>query len=149
VATSLFDWSKNTPNLFSKGVANQNFTVIDGMNFVKPEFAKIKDPYIVIEAMTYMEGGVEHVVEHWEEEVDESRGESGTLAFGLYGDPTNEDKLYTVAAYESEDYLKNVHAKSATAKEVEHHTEGMRIGQQTLVLQKKGGFLYKAASGCT
>ncbi len=36
--------------------------------------------------LTYMEGGVEHVLDHWEEQVEASRDESGTLSFGLYQD---------------------------------------------------------------
>lgn len=145
VSTTLFDWRDQTPNLFTNSVLLQNFTVIDGQNFVKPEFANVKDPYIVVEGLTYMDGGVEHVVDHWEEEVEASRAENGTLAFGFYKDPTNVDKLWTLAAYESADYLANVHAKSDTAQELELHTEGMRTGLETFLLEKKGGFLYKGS----
>jgi len=145
VSTTLFDWSTKTPNVFSKDPSVQNFTVIDGQSFVKPEFAKAADPYIVIEALTYMEGGVHHVLDHWEEEVDASRAESGTLAFGVYTDPTDKNKLWTLAAYESEAYLMNTHAKSASALELEKHTKGMRTSLKQTLLQKRGGFLYKGS----
>jgi quinol monooxygenase YgiN len=145
VSGTLFDWSKNTPSLFAKDPVVQNFTVIDGMNFVRPEFANASDPYIVVEALTYMDGSVHHVLEHWEEEVAASRNESGTLVFGLYKDPVDEDKLYTLAAYESEGYLANTHAKSPTALELEKHTQGMRTSMQQTLLQKRGGFLYKGS----
>ena len=144
----MFDWSTNTPKVFSKDPYVQNFTVISGQNFVKPEFAKASDPYIVIEALTYMQGGVHHVLDHWEEEVDASRDESGTLAFGVYMDPINEDKLWTLAAYESEEYLRNTHAKSAAALELEEHTKGMRTSLKQTLLQKRGGFLYKGSPSC-
>ena len=148
VSTTLFDWSTNTPKVFSKDPSVQNFTVISGQNFVKPEFAKAADPYIVIEALTYMQGGVHHVLDHWEEEVAASRDESGTLAFGVYADPINEDKLWTLAAYESEGYLRNTHAKSASALELEEHTKGMRTSLKQTLLQKRGGFLYKGSPSC-
>ncbi|KAK3373679.1 hypothetical protein B0T24DRAFT_703515 [Lasiosphaeria ovina] len=143
VSTSLLKWSQDIPNIWTQNPTVQNFTVISGQSFVKPEFAKVADPYIVVEAQTYMEGGVHHVIDHWEEEVDASRNESGTLAFGIYTDPVNKDKLWTLAAYESEDYLKNTHNKSPTARELEEHTSGMRTSMQKILLQKKGGFLYK------
>ncbi|KAK0649753.1 hypothetical protein B0T16DRAFT_445446 [Cercophora newfieldiana] len=148
VSSTLFGWSTSIPNLWTKDPQVQNFTIIDKMNFVKPEFAKAADPYIVVEGLTYMSGGVHHVIDHWEEEVDASRNESGTLLFGLYTDPVNKDKLWTLAAYESEEYLTKVHGVSATAKELEEHTAGMRTSKQTILLQKKGGFLYKGASAC-
>lgn len=148
VSKTLFDWSKNTPNLFAKDPVVQNFTVIDGMNFVKPGFTNASDPHIVVEALTYMEGSVHHVLEHWEEEVAASRNESGTLAFGLYTDALDEDKLYTLAAYESEEYLTITHAKSPTALELEKHTKGMRTSLQQTLLQKRGGFLYKGSPRC-
>jgi quinol monooxygenase YgiN len=148
VSKTLFDWSRGIPNIWTKDPTVQNFTVIDGMNFVKPEFAKAKDPYIVVEALTYMAGGVHHVIDHWEEEVDASRNETGTLAFGLYTDPINKDKLWTLAAYESEEYLTNTHAKSPTARELEEHTSGMRTSKQQTLLEKRGGFLYKGSEAC-
>jgi len=149
VSTTLFDWSRTTtPAVFAKDPTVQNFTVIADRSFVKPEFARAADPYIVVEALTYMAGGVHHVLDHWEEEVEASEKESGTLAFGLYMDPTNADRLWTLAAYESEDYLKNVHNKSPTALEVDEHTRGMRTGLQRTLLQKKGGFLYKGSPAC-
>ncbi|KAK5659455.1 hypothetical protein OQA88_656 [Cercophora sp. LCS_1] len=148
VSTTLFGWSRGIPNLWSKDPVVQNFTVTAGLNFAKPEFAKVADPYIVVEALTYSRGGVHHVLEHWEEEVEASREESGTLLFGVYADPTNENKLYTLAAYESEEYLTNVHAKSATALDLEKHTKGMRTSLTTTLLQKKGGFLYKGSPAC-
>ncbi|KAK0724630.1 hypothetical protein B0H67DRAFT_109922 [Lasiosphaeris hirsuta] len=145
VSGTLFDWSRSIPNLWSKDPVVQNFTVIDGQNFVKPEFAKATDPYIVVEALTYSSGGIHHVLEHWEEEVAAAQKESGTLIFGLYTDPVDADKLWTLAAYESEDYLKNVHAKSATALDLDKHTKGMRTSLRTTLLQKRGGFLYKGS----
>jgi len=145
VANSLFKWSQGIPNMWSKDPTVQNFTVLNGQSFVKSGFAKVADPYIVVEALTYMEGGVHHVIDHWEEEVEAARDESGTLLFGIYTDPTNKDKLWTLAAYESEDYLKNTHNKSPAAKELEQHTAGMRTSRQEILLQKKGGFLYKGS----
>ncbi|KAK3328730.1 hypothetical protein B0H66DRAFT_539246 [Apodospora peruviana] len=148
VSKTLFDWSRNTTNLWTKDPVVQNFTVIDGMNFVKPEFAKVSDPYLVVEALTYMDGGVHHVLEHWEEEVAAARNESGTLVFGLYKDPLNQNRLYSLAAYESEAYLTNTHAKSPTALELEKHTKGMRTSLQQTLLQKRGGFLFKGSPSC-
>ncbi|KAK3395058.1 hypothetical protein B0H63DRAFT_533555 [Podospora didyma] len=149
VSKTLLDWSKATPNLFAKDPTVQNLTVVDGTNFVKPEFAKAADPYIVVEAQTYLQGGLHHALEHWEEEVDASRQENGTLAFGLYTDPANKNGLWIVAAYESEEYLTNTHAKSPTALEVEEHTSGMRKSLQRTLLQKSGGFLYRGSpSSC-
>lgn len=146
----MFKWSESiTPSIWSKNPTVQNFTVIAGQSFVKPEFAKVADPYIVVENMTYSSGGLHHSVEHWEELVEYSRAsESGTLAFGIYTDPKDKNRMWTLAAYESEAYLRDVHSKSAVAKEVEEHTAGMRKGRVQVVLQKRGGFLFKGEGGC-
>jgi hypothetical protein len=69
------------PDIWTKDPLVLNFAVIDDMNYVKPEFAKAADPYIVVKAPTFTSGGVHHVIDHWEEEVGASQQESGTLAF--------------------------------------------------------------------
>ena len=149
VSTSLFSWSTSIPNLWTSDPLVQNFTLLSNdMTFSKPEFAKASNPYIVVESLTYTSGGVHHVMDHWEEEVAAARNETGTLLFGVYGDPTNGNRLWTLAAYESEQYWREVHEKSGTAKEVEEHTRGMRTGKVVTALEKKGGFLWKGVGGC-
>ncbi|KAK0746598.1 hypothetical protein B0T18DRAFT_447093 [Schizothecium vesticola] len=119
VSTSLFSWSTSTPNLWTSDPLVQNFTLLpNDMTFSKPEFAKASNPYIVVESLTYTSGGVHHVMDHWEEEVAAARNETGTLLFGVYGDPTNNNRLWTLAAYESEQYWREVHEKSETAREL-------------------------------
>ncbi len=63
VAERLFAWSRRTPALFAKNIGTQNFTVLEGMNFVKPEFAKVADPYIAVEAVMYQNGTVGRTLE--------------------------------------------------------------------------------------
>ena len=144
----LTDWSKATPGLFTQSITVQNLTAIDGMTFVKAGLANAADPLIVLESQTYDAGGVHHLIDHWEEEVDTSRSETGTLAFGLYEDPKDENTVHTVAVYESEKYMRDVHAKSAAALELEEHGEGMRKASEQILLKKSGGFLYRGTSSC-
>lgn len=149
VADSLFAWSQGIPNIWSKPPTVQNFTVLaNSPYFIKPEFAKVADPYIIVESLTYRQGGIRHVIEHWGEEIEVAHNENGTLALGIYTDPTDKNRLWTLGAYESEDYFKNVHNTSPMAKELEEHTAGMRTSRTQILLQKKGGFLYKGAEGC-
>lgn len=149
VATSLFAWSQSIPTIWSKPPTVQNFTVLStSPYFVKPEFAKVADPYIVVESLSYRQGGIRHVIEHWGETIEASHDENGTLALGIYTDPADKNKLWALGAYESEDYFKNVHSKSAAVAELEEHTAGMRSARTQILLQKKGGFLYKGSEGC-
>ncbi|KAM7211747.1 hypothetical protein V8F06_012880 [Rhypophila decipiens] len=140
-------WSKITTS------SVQNFTVINSTSssfFRSDQFALVSDPYVVIQNLTYSNtGGMRHVIEHQEEAIEyASKSENGTLALGLYTDPTNNKRLWTLGAYESEMYKRDVHDKSGMAEELEEHTGGMRTSRREILLAKKGGFLFKGAGGC-
>ena len=148
VVETLFNWTRSTPDVFAKNVTVQNFTVLDGMSFVKPEFANFADPYIVVEAIGYKNGTICQAVELWKEEVSASRNENGTLAFGVYKDAVDQNRLYTLAAYESEEYLLGTHAKSAVAEDLDKNTRNSRTGVEQTLLQMRGGFFYKGSQSC-
>lgn len=120
-----------------------NFTVLEGLNFVKPEFALVTDPYMSVEAVTYQAGAVPKTMPFWRDVVATSWNETGTLAFGVYGDPVNANVLHAWAAYESLQYRTDVHATSKAAAALEANTKDWRVGIDRNVVQKKGGFLYK------
>lgn len=145
VADGLFAWSTSVPNLWARSPTVQNFTVLDDLNFVKPEFTKVADPYMAVEAVSYSNGTVGEALKFWKDVVATSRAESGTLAFGVYGDPTDPNKLWALAAYESVEYRSNVHAQSAAAKALDGGTKDWRTIAQRNLLQKRGGFLYKGS----
>jgi len=44
--------------------------------------------------------------------------------------------------------MRDVHAKSAAALELEEHGEGMRKASEQILLKKSGGFLYRGTSSC-
>lgn len=113
------------------------------MSFVRSDFGRVADPYLSVETITYKADAVSQALPFWRDALAAARNETGTLAFGVYLDPTNKNLIHTLTAYESADYKENVHLKGAAAMALEANTKDLRVSITGHLLQKKGGFLYK------
>jgi hypothetical protein len=75
-----------------------------------------------------------------------NKREHGTFMLGVYMDDDDDASLWTIAAYESEEYLAKVHAMSAPAQPLSDRVKHARATMTTIVMKKQGGFLYKPES---
>lgn len=67
---------------------------------------------------------------------------------GVYRDDDDDASLWTIAAYESEEYLAKVHAMSAPTQRLSERVKDAGATMTTIVMKKQGGFLYKPELVC-
>lgn len=116
----------------------------DSFHFSRPAIADQKDPWIIVAELNYHPGGAATSIPYWQAVVDEGREkEDGTLVYGILKDNANAERLWTMEAYESEAYLKDVHVKSDAIAESIKNTKHLRTGVEWAFLTWKGGFLHK------
>lgn len=104
--------------------------------------SKITDPHVIFAELDYVPGGVAIATPYWKAVVDTGREkEPGTLAYGVLGDKTKEERLCTFEVYESPEYLKSVHVPSNAISESIKNTKHLRTGLKHNLLRKVGGFV--------
>jgi quinol monooxygenase YgiN len=128
-----------TPTLYQlEWVDETNF------DFKKPGITKISDPYVIFAALDYLPDQANVSLPYWKDVVTAGRDdEPGTFVYGIAKDPATADKLFTIEAYESEAYLREVHVKSKAIEESIKNTKHLRKGLKHNFLKFVGGFLYK------
>ncbi|RFU28494.1 hypothetical protein B7463_g7829, partial [Scytalidium lignicola] len=83
---------------------------IDGFNFTRPEVTRHADPFVIFTEIDYKPDTGSSTLPYWKAVVEAGENdELGTLVYGICRDPKNADKLFVVHAYESRDYLMDVH----------------------------------------
>ncbi|ROT38012.1 hypothetical protein SODALDRAFT_344835 [Sodiomyces alkalinus F11] len=116
----------------------------DTFQFSRAAVADQKDPWIIAAELNYHPDGAATSIPYWQAVVDEGREkEDGTLVYGVLKDVSNAERLWTIEAYESETYLKDVHVKSNAIAESIKNTKHLRTGLEWVFLTIKGGFLHK------
>ena len=119
--------------------------VVEGLDLARPGLATHKDPVLLVTELEYRPGTAETILPHWKSVYEKTRDdESGALLWQLLKDPKDPNKLYVVHAYESRDYLINVHAASKELKEMQAFSKGIQTRVAPIFLRKESGFLYKA-----
>lgn len=118
---------------------------VDDFYFSRGEVSKHEDPCVVIAELDYKPDTVQQSIPYWKAVADTGREkEAGTLVYGILRDPKEQNKLFTVEAYDSKEYLLDVHAKSKAVDESIKNTKHLREGLKHHFLKIQGGFLYKA-----
>jgi quinol monooxygenase YgiN len=85
---------------------------------------------------------------YWQAVVDTTeKEEPGSLLYGICKDPGNPEKLYTIEAYKSEEYLRGVHVKNKAIEESVRNTKHLRTGLKHVFLRLVAGYLWKAGEG--
>lgn len=113
----------------------------DDFTFWRPEVAKHPDPHVIFAELDYIPGGAATATPYWKAVVDTGREkEPGTLAYGILRDPANAERLATFEAYESPEYLKDVHVPSDAISKSIKNTKHLRTGLKHNLLKKVGGF---------
>ena len=117
---------------------------IPGFRFDRKEVLNHEDPHVIFATLDYIPGGVETSIPYWKAVVETGRdNEKGTLVYGILKDPNTVNRLCTIEAYESPDYLTSVHVPSQAIQNSIANTKHLRTGLKHNFLKKKGGFLYK------
>ncbi|EGY20097.1 uncharacterized protein VDAG_02113 [Verticillium dahliae VdLs.17] len=116
----------------------------DSFQFTRQQVNKHTDPWIIIAKLNYMVGGVGTSLPYWQAVVDQGREEEvGTLVYGILKDEGTVERLFTMEAYESEAYLKDVHVKSDAIAASIRDTKHLRTGIEWSFLRLVAGFLHK------
>lgn len=117
---------------------------IDGFDFTRKQAAETQDPCVVLAELDYKPDTVQKSIPYWKAVVETGReNEPGTLVYGILKDPKEQHKLFTVEAYESKEYLTDVHVKSKAIEESIKNTKHLRDGLKHQFLKVRGGFLHK------
>lgn len=117
---------------------------IPGLTFSRPTILTAKNPHIVVAELSYRPGYAEASLPYWKAVVQSSQNnEPGTLVYGICKDVKDPDKLFTVEAYESKDYLMGVHVKSQAISESIKHTKDWRLSLKHTLLRLEAGFLHR------
>jgi quinol monooxygenase YgiN len=129
----------------------QNFTSMgDGMAFATAGFLGATSPYVVVETIQFHVGAdsfrMKALEALWRDEVESARRD-GALVFGVYGDPRDGTRFFTLGAYGSEAAFR-AHKESESGGSVYSRIETLGGDIETVLLEKKGGFLYKNGTTC-
>ncbi|KAH7350703.1 hypothetical protein BKA65DRAFT_498824 [Rhexocercosporidium sp. MPI-PUGE-AT-0058] len=110
---------------------------------MRPELATAKNPYVVVRQMNYQDGKRALALPAWRNVVLESRNETGTLLSGVYTDPAEPKRLFTIDACTSKEYWLDTHLTSKPYVESEKIAKASGNMTEFSFLKMEGGFLYK------
>ncbi|KAG4439473.1 hypothetical protein IFR05_005052 [Cadophora sp. M221] len=114
-------------------------------NFVRPQIAlQQSNVALIYTEVIYHPGKAATVLEHWKAvaKVSEDQ-ELGTLLWGAWKDPGQDDRVFIVHAYESLEYLFEEHVNSRAMKNFRALGDEYIKEMNVLKLKVEGGFLYK------
>ncbi|KAL7943904.1 hypothetical protein V8C42DRAFT_346282 [Trichoderma barbatum] len=119
---------------------------LEGCNsFTRSEVINYSDLLVVFSEVEYKPDTASTTYSYWQDIVSTSRAERpGTFVYGVWKDIKQPNKLFIFHAYESVDYLMNVHVPSKAIQAMLENEKDIRICLRPWMLQKKGGFLYKS-----
>jgi len=120
------------------------------MSFALPGFLEVEDPYIVVEKIQFSVGADSFRMKAlnvlWRDEVSVAK-DDGALVFGMYGDPEDVTRFWTLGVYEDENSYK-AHLSSKGGQQIYNRLDEFGGKIEAVLLQKKGGFLYKDKTTC-
>lgn len=114
---------------------------LNGLTFVKPEVKDVKDPFIVFATIEWQPGKRADSLPYWTQVTEDGKSETGTLVYGILGAKDKPDTQRTIEAYESKEYLWDVHVKNTGVQETVKNTKDWRISLKHDMLKMVGGFL--------
>jgi len=115
---------------------------VNDLSFSKPQVVKAQDPFVVFATIEWHPGKRDQSIPYWTNVLEESRTESGTFVYGVLTDSDKTEVSHTLEAYESKDYLWDVHVKqNAAVHETVKDTKQWRISLEHNFLKMVGGFI--------
>ncbi|OCK75613.1 hypothetical protein K432DRAFT_308112 [Lepidopterella palustris CBS 459.81] len=126
------------------GEAPDVYTMEPVFSFSRPEILKASDPYIVVASLDYEEGTRAKAFDGWKRIVSESqKNEPGTLGYTILKDKDHENTIWTVEVYETEKYLRDVHAKSTVVTDDKTKYSDIKTNLDFAFLKIVAGYLHK------
>lgn len=139
----MIKWS-TAEKVFGDAPTIHQLEFIDGFEFSRVGVDATKDPHVLFADLSYQSGTVAQSLPYWKEVVETGRNdEPGTLVYGVLKNPANQDKLYVLEAYESKQYLADVHVPSRAIQESVKNTKHLRTGLTHTALKLVAGFLHR------
>jgi quinol monooxygenase YgiN len=113
--------------------------------FSRPKLGEHKSPFVVLAKLNYQSGSLEDAVQGWKPVVAYAQAkERGVLTYTLGKDMEHQNRITLVEAYESEQYLREVHFKSAPVQQKLQEEEHLRVGEPDVVFLKHvAGYWFK------
>jgi quinol monooxygenase YgiN len=113
--------------------------------FTRPELAGLDNPFVVLAKLNYTKEGFAEGLEGWAPIVayGESK-EKGVFTYSVGKDVEHENRLTLVEAYESEEYLMEVHFKSAPVQKKLQDEDRLRSAEpEVIFLKHVAGYWHK------
>lgn len=142
----MIQWtSTSTEKVFAADPTIRQLEFFDGgFEFSRPSVNAAKDPHVLFADLTYQPGTASQSLPYWKAVVDTGlNDEPGTLVYGVMKDPQNTDKIFVFEAYESPEYLADVHVPSQAIQNSIRDTKHLRTGLTHTTLKLEGGYLHK------
>ncbi|PGH02265.1 hypothetical protein AJ80_08890 [Polytolypa hystricis UAMH7299] len=137
-----------TENSVVEAAAIHNLEYFPGFRFSRESVLEHPDPYCMFAELDYVPGGVDTSIPYWRAVVETGRdNEPGTMVYGILKDTEKANRLCSIEAYESAEYLKDVHVPSKAIQESIANTKHLRTGLKHHFMKKRGGFLYRTHVG--
>jgi quinol monooxygenase YgiN len=115
--------------------------------FTRASIAEAADPYIVFATLDYKPGAAAEGLQGWKDVLEATeKNEPGTYAYMALRDNGKDkgNRLRMLEAYESEQYLWDVHCKSdITADKLDHEERLKERDPSVVFLRRVAGYLYK------
>ncbi|KAF7563971.1 hypothetical protein G7046_g169 [Stylonectria norvegica] len=117
---------------------------LPNFGFTRDAILTHPDPHVMFAELDYYPGGVDTSIPYWKAVVESGReNEPGTLMYGILKDPSKENRLVSIEAYESPAYLMEVHVPSKAIQESIGNTKHLRTGLKHHIMKRRGGFLLR------
>ncbi|KAL2071752.1 hypothetical protein VTL71DRAFT_12987 [Oculimacula yallundae] len=138
----MFKWI-NSANIYSRPA--EFYSLDSSPEFVttRPELGTAKDPYVVVRQTNYLEGKRELALPAWTDVVSAASNETGSLLSGIYTDPTDSKRMFTIDVSVSKQYWLETHLRSKAYVEAKEISKSVENGTEVSILKLSGGFLYK------
>ncbi|PVH85153.1 hypothetical protein DL98DRAFT_651047 [Cadophora sp. DSE1049] len=139
----MFNWI-NSANIYSRPAEFYSLDSSPDLVSMRPELATAKEPYVVVRQTNYQVGKRDQGVKAWKNVVSAAKNETDTWLCGVYTDPAEPKRLFTIDACTSQEYWLNTHMKSEAYMESERVAKAVGNSTEFSYLKMMAGFLYKA-----
>ncbi len=141
---AMIEYMTNNPVLSGAPTIHQ-LTWLDDMELTKPEARNQKDPFIVVAELTFEDGKRDDSLQYFKNNIVSAQDETGIFVYGMSKKDDAPNMLYTVEAYESEQYLWDVHVKTKAVEDTIAKTKDMRKELKLNKLKLHGGYMCRQA----